>query len=113
MVGGRPARWPLPFSDRDRPAPDSRALSSAVERFVYTEDAGGSNPSAPMRAAHLVCPFACPNPCACPMISPACREGVRCVLAEATGLRAKVGKMGIAAVLAAAVGGCVQQGTAS
>src|SRR3954465_5948865 len=24
-----------------------RALSSAVERFVYTEDAGGSNPSAP------------------------------------------------------------------
>ena len=47
------------------------------------------------------------------MISPACREGVRCVLAEATGLRAKVGKMGIAAVTAAAVGGCVQQGTAS
>ena len=31
--------------------PCPRALSSAVERLVYTEDAGGSNPSAPIPAA--------------------------------------------------------------
>ena len=41
-----------------------RALSSAVERLVYTEDAGGSNPSAPIpRFSSILCfaefPAAC------------------------------------------------------
>ena len=31
-----------------------RALSSAVERLVYTEDAGGSNPSAPIPAFSFI-----------------------------------------------------------
>ena len=54
-VTGLPRRGvrlaPLQPSNRALNAMD-RAVSSAVERFVYTEDVGGSNPSPPTRNGH-------------------------------------------------------------